>query len=82
MYDFWRGGRSGSATIRAAVRPMSMKQTTLSSCRRGAGRFPTSAAMLAAAALARRTVMNPVLGTPVGTGVGSAGARAMATPTA
>src|SRR5512139_350851 len=82
VYELCLGGSTGYAFISAAVFPISMRQTTLSSSARGGGVPVISDAMVSAAVFAILTVIKPVFGTPVGTGVTSGGAIAIATPMA
>src|SRR5690606_4781385 len=77
-----RGGICGSATKAMPVSPMSARQMAFQVACAVAGSPASSARMFCAMAVTIDSIMNPVLGAPVGTGVASTGGIATHTPRA
>ena len=76
----FRGGICGSATNAAPVSPKSARQIAFHVPRATAGLPFNSAAMFSQIALTMDSIMYPVFGAPVGTGVTSTGGIATQTP--
>ena len=75
-----RGGICGKATKATPVSPMSARQIAFQVASAAAGAPAMADWMLRATAVTIDSIMKPVLGAPVGTGVASTGGMATHTP--